>query len=241
MGHWVHNRKRGLSREGKRADYETEMKHELKDLNTFSISIFFRDKIPDSRSQGGPGAQKVTRDGGVGVGTEVTHQLVEGECLFSSVLVQGLYQLICSAALPQNLSGSVTEAAKWVLYSLPLPEDSALQPRAPRPPRGPGATKALRAAPAPRAAEDPGKGPPSPPAPVTLRYCSQDGFIAAGHPRSPRVLVRRQLWLLQLPGAPAKPVGGGGKFRSEPGAQKFGSHTRVTGKNRPGAAEEATG
>lgn len=118
----------------------------------------------------------------IGVGKGVTHQLVEG-CLFSSVLVQGLYQLICSAALPQNPSGSATEAAKWVLYSPPPPEESARQPRPPRALRGPGATYALRAGPAPRAWEDPGRGPPSPPAPVTLRHCSQDGFIAASGPR----------------------------------------------------------
>lgn len=109
---------------------------------------------------------------------------MDGGCLFSRVLVQGLYQLICSAALPQNLSGSATEAAKWVLYS-PPPDDNAREPRAPRAPRGPGATKALRAAPAPRAEADPGRGPPSPPAPVTLRHCSQDGFIP---PTDPRVL-----------------------------------------------------
>lgn len=123
----------------------------------------------------------------MGAGDGVTHQLVEG-CRFSSVLVQGLYQLICSAALPQNLSGSATEAAKWVRYSPPPPEDSARQPRPPRAPRGPGATYALRAGPAPRAWEGPGRGPPSPPAPVTLRHCSQEGFIAAScpHPRQDR-------------------------------------------------------
>lgn len=97
---------------------------------------------------------------------------MEGGYLLSSVLVQGLYQLICSAALPQNLSGSATEAAKWVLYSPPLQVARALQPRAPRP-----ATKALRAALAPLAEGDPGRGAPSVPAPVTLRHCSQDGFI----------------------------------------------------------------
>lgn len=111
---------------------------------------------------------------------------MEGGYLFSSVLVQGLYQLICSAALPQNLSGSATEAAKWVLYSPPPPaDDSARQPRPPRAPRGPGATNALRAGPAPRAGEDPVRDPPSPPGPVTLRHCSQDGFIAAGCPPPP--------------------------------------------------------
>lgn len=201
----------------------------------FQFSFVIECQIPGLREVLAP---KKLPGMGDRVGTEVTHQLVEGECLFSSVLVQGLYQLICSAALPQNLSGSVTEAVKWVLYSLPLPEDSALQPRPPRPPRGPGATKALRAAPAPRAGEDPGKVPPSPPAPVTLRHCSQEGFISVGHPRSPSV---RQMGLLQLPGAWGKRIGGGGKFRSEPGAQKFGSHTRVAGKNRPGATGEATG
>lgn len=97
---------------------------------------------------------------------------MEGGYLLSSVLVQGLYQLICSAALPQNLSGSATEAAKWVLYSPPLPVVRTLQLRPPRP-----ATKALRAAPAPLAEGDPGRGAPRVPAPVTLRYCSQEGFI----------------------------------------------------------------
>lgn len=107
---------------------------------------------------------------------------MEGGYLLSSVLVQGLYQLICSAALPQNLSGSATEAAKWVLYSLPLQVARALQPRAPRP-----ATKALRAALAPLAEGDPGRGAPSVPVPVTLRHCSQDGFIL---PLSPQLQAR---------------------------------------------------
>ena len=181
------------------------------------------------------------------MGEGVTYQLVEGECLFSSVLVQGLYQLICSAALPQNLSGSATEAAKWVLYSQP-PEDSARQPRPPRAPRGPGATYALRAGPAPRAGEDAGRDPPSPPAPVTLRHCSQDGFIAAGGaplqaalPAVPSPLLGRPLGRSRLPGPQGEQAGGGGKFRGVPRAREFGSHTGVAGKNRPGAAREATG
>lgn len=104
---------------------------------------------------------------------------MEGGYLFSSVLVQGLYQLICSAALPQNLSGSATDAAKWVLYSPPPPDDSARQPRAPSALQAPGATYALRAAPAaPRTGVDPGRGAPSPPAPVTLRHCNHDGFMS---------------------------------------------------------------
>lgn len=97
---------------------------------------------------------------------------MEGGYLLSSVLVQGLYQLICSAALPQNLSGSATEAAKWVLYSPPLQVVRALQPLPPNPD-----TKALRATLAPLTEGDPGRGAPSVPAPVTLRHCNQDGFI----------------------------------------------------------------
>lgn len=168
---------------------------------------------------------------------------MEGGYLFSSVLVQGLYQLICSAALPQNLSGSATEAAKWVLYSPPPPAvDSDRQPRPPRAPRGPGATYALRAGPAPRAAADPGRDPPSPPAPVTLRHCNQDGFIAAGRaPRSRSALGRQQRGRPRRPQPRGERAGGGGSSGAARGALKFGRNTRAAGKSRPGASGEATG
>lgn len=143
------------------------MKPKLKVLNTSPALLSFPKELQ---------VHAPKRNGGGGGGA--THQLVEDECLFSSVFVHGLYQLICSAALPQNLSGSATEAAKWRLYS-PQLEDSTRQPRPARAPRGPGATNALRARPAPRAGEDAGRAPPSPPAPVTLRHCNHDGFIVA--------------------------------------------------------------
>lgn len=215
---------------------------DLKGVITPPVSSSFPKRTPGSDA----GDVEPGRPKEPGVGSGVTHQLVEGECLFSSVLVQGLYQLICSAALPQNLSGSVTEAAKWVLYS-PPPEDSALQPRPPRAPRGPGAKYARRAGPAPRAGEDAGRDPPRPPAPVTLRHCSQDGFIAAGGvaPSSPKSLQAPPraarnappVGRSRLPGAPSR--AGGRREKTPRCAQSPGTlegTTRVAGKNRPGAA-----